>query len=100
VKTPLPITDLEGLPVVLTLKEISAIYRVSPTTIRRGLQNGTFRPRPWDAYPYRWLKSDVEKDLERRRDEQRIRRAHGFATTRLRTAKAQNKKKTAAAASQ
>jgi hypothetical protein len=58
-----PVTDLEGLPVILTLKEVSAIYRISPLTIRRRLSTHQFQPLPFDKYPYRWLKSDVLKDL-------------------------------------
>ena len=81
------ITDLSRLPFLLTLKEIAQIYRLSIPTIRRGLQKGTFRPRPWDRYPYRWTREDVVADLNRRRDEQPP-RPHGFATTRRRAAKA------------
>jgi hypothetical protein len=77
------VTDLSSLPVILTLKEIAQIYRVSEFTIRRGLQNGTFSPRPWDRYPYRWRRDDVALDLKRRRDEQ-PHKAHGFAATRTR----------------
>jgi hypothetical protein len=78
-------TSLEALPLILTLKEIAAVYRLSPSTIRRGLQNGTFRPRPWDHYPYRWTREDVAADLKRRREEH-TRRAHGFAATRAKRA--------------
>lgn len=56
------------IPVLLTLKDISAIYRKSAKTIRNQLQAGTFRPVPWDNYPYRWLPTDVEKDFEKPRD--------------------------------
>jgi hypothetical protein len=86
VKNPIDVSDLATLPVILTLKEIAAIYRISQSTIRRGLQNGTFRPRPWDRYPYRWNRDDVTADLKRRRDEQTTRK-HGFAS-RVRPAKA------------
>jgi len=77
----LAVTSLEALPLILTLKEIADVYRISPSTIRRGLQNGTFRPRPWDHYPYRWTREDVAADLKRRREEH-TRRAHGFAAPR------------------
>jgi hypothetical protein len=73
------VTNLESLPLILTLKELALIYRVSMSTIRRGLQNGTFRPRPFEKYPYRWKRDDVAADLRRPRDEQ-PRRAHGFAS--------------------
>jgi hypothetical protein len=62
----------------MTLDDLALLYRVSAWTIRRGLQNGTFRPRPWDRYPYRWQRSDVIADLARRRDDE-LRRGHGFA---------------------
>lgn len=74
------ITNLESLPVILTLPEISGIYRLSIPTIRKMLQAGTFRPRQFDKYPYRWRRADVITDLARRRDEKR--RAHGFAARR------------------
>ena len=77
------VTDLGSLPVILTLKEIAAVYRVSPLTIRRGLQANTFRPLPFDKYPYRWLRDDVLRDLATRRTKLKTRR-HGFAATKAR----------------
>jgi len=77
---PAPVTDLSTLPVILTLKEMSAIYRVSPLTIRRALSLDQFRPLPFEKYPYRWLRADVAKDLQTRRPKLRTRR-HGFAAT-------------------
>jgi hypothetical protein len=74
------------IPVLLTLRDISAIYRRSVSTIRRELQAGTFRPVPWDKYPYRWNPADVERDLETHRDLKM--RNHGrFGAHRLRTVK-------------
>ena len=80
--TPPPglISDLSKLPVILTLREIAAIYRISPLTIRRGLQQNTFRPLPFDKYPYRWLREDVQRDLQTHRVKLKTRR-HGFAAT-------------------
>jgi hypothetical protein len=69
---------LETLPVILTLDELAPIYRLSQSTIRRQLQQGTFAPRPWDKYPYRWRRDDVLADLKRVRPPQ-PRRPHGFA---------------------
>jgi len=74
------VVDLQQLPVILTLPEIASVYRVSPLTIRRGLQQNTFRPLPFDKYPYRWLREDVFRDLQTRRVKQKQRR-HGFAAT-------------------
>jgi hypothetical protein len=74
------VTSLKALPSLLTLTEIANLYRVSVGTIRRGLQNGTFRPQPWGHYPYRWTRQEVAADLKRRR--KHTRRAHGFAAKR------------------
>jgi len=60
---PAVVTNLDQLPLTLTLTEIAAVYRVSVSTIRRKLQNGTFRPRPFERYPYRWKRDDVAADL-------------------------------------
>ena len=84
---PPAVTDFSSLPMILTINEIAAIYRISLSTIRRGLQNGTFSPRPWDRYPYRWRRDDVVADVKRARAE-RPHKPHGFATTRRRPAKA------------
>jgi len=77
------VTDLLSLPVILLLPDLAAVYRVSVATIRRRLQNGTFSPRPWDTYPYRWRRDDIAADLTRTRGEQ-PHKPHGFATTRAR----------------
>jgi hypothetical protein len=70
--------DVRGVDVLLTIDEVAAIYRLSTTTVRTRLQRGTFRPLPWDKYPYRWTKSDIENDLRMRRAEQRF-SGHGYA---------------------
>ena len=77
-----PVTDLAALPVVLTLPEIASLYRVSVLTIRRALQQNTFRPLPFDKYPYRWLKADVARDLATYRPKLKTRR-HGFAAAKV-----------------
>jgi len=91
-KTPPAITNLDQLPVILTLREICGIYRISPSTVRKGLQLGTFRPRPFEWYPYRWKLAHVVADLDRERDERTVRN-HGF---RARALKAPLVKKTKA----
>jgi len=78
-----PVTDLTALPVILTLPELAAVYRVSPLTIRRGLQQNTFRPLPFEKYPYRWLREDVMRDLQTRHVKLKTRR-HGFAAAKVR----------------
>lgn len=74
------VSDLDALPVILTLKELAPIYRLSASTIRRQVQQGTFAPRPWDVYPYRWRRDDVAADLKRARAP-KPRKPHGFAST-------------------
>jgi len=75
-----PVSDLASLPVICTMSEIAAVYRVSSATIRRGLQQNTFRPLPFDKYPYRWLREDVIRDVHTIRPKLKTRR-HGFAAT-------------------
>lgn len=84
-----PASDVNALPLILTIDELAPIYRLSPSTIRTQVQRGTFAPRPWDRYPYRWRREDVLADLQRVRPTQ-PRRPHGYAATlpRLRAAKA------------
>lgn len=60
------ITDLDGLPLILTLPEMVRLYRIGESTLRRRLQAGTFDPPPWETYPYRWRKQDVIEDLHRK----------------------------------
>jgi len=71
---------LQRLPVILTLTELAPLYRLSLSTLRSQIQRGTFAPRPFDKYPYRWRRDDVIADLKRARPERR--RPHGFASTR------------------
>jgi hypothetical protein len=84
-----PVTDLDALPVILTIKEVSAVYRISPLTIRRRLFENTFRPLPFDKYPYRWLKDDVVKDLATFKSRLPY-RAHGFAKAKPRRGQSEN----------
>ena len=79
--------DVRGIDVLLTIDEVAAIYRLSTTTIRTRLQRGIFRPLPWDKYPYRWSKDDIERDLALRRHDQSY-APHGYATTKPRAVKA------------
>jgi hypothetical protein len=84
------ILDLKQLPVILTLTELAALYRLSPLTIRRGLQNNTFRPLPFEKYPYRWLRDDVTRDLQSRHPKLKTRR-HGFAAAKAKRQAAEDK---------
>lgn len=79
VGSPFEVSDLATLPVILKMREIALVYRKSEASIRREVQAGTFRPVPWDTYPYRWRRDDVAADLARRR-ESRGKRPHGFAS--------------------
>jgi hypothetical protein len=70
------VTNLSELPVILTMRELAELYRVSVATIRRKLEAGTFSPQPFDRYPYRWKRDDVLRDLDRPRTDH-DRRNHG-----------------------
>lgn len=61
-----PVTTLADLPLLLDLKQIASIYRISVATIYRDLANGSFRPAPYKRNPYRWRRVDVERDLDSR----------------------------------
>jgi len=88
-----PVTDVATLPVILTLPEVAAVYRISSLTIRRGLQKNEFRPLPYEKYPYRWLRDDVIRDLGTRRTKLKTRR-HGFAATKAKRLAAEDKSRT------
>lgn len=64
-RTPNPrvITDLASLPVLLTLDEVAAIYRLQPKTIRNQMFKGTFEPKPFLKHPYRWRRDDIVRHL-------------------------------------
>jgi len=82
-KRPDPIVDLEGLPAVLVLEEVAAVYRLAPDTIRRALSVHKFQPLPFDKYPLRWRREDILQDLATPRIKLRSRK-HGFAATKAR----------------
>lgn len=84
--TPSGVSDLTSLPMILTIAEIAAIYRISQSTIRKALQNGTFAPQPWKTYPYRWRREDIAADLRGPRDVG-PHKPHGFAATKARRQK-------------
>jgi len=68
VKTPPAVTDLALIPVLLTIREVAAVYRVSVSTIRRGLKDRTFTPRPWTTRShFLWRRDDVIADINRPR---------------------------------
>ena len=90
-KLPVPVSDLASLPVLLTLNEMAAIYRVAPDTIRRALSLHKFHPLPFEKYPYRWKRDDVIRDLNTPRVKLKTRK-HGFAAK-----KAQRERELAAA---
>jgi hypothetical protein len=79
-----PVSDIGKLPVILTMGEVAAIYRLSKRTIQRMLQTNEFRPLPFDKYPYRWLREDIARDLQKPRVKQKSRR-HGFAAKKARS---------------
>jgi predicted DNA-binding transcriptional regulator AlpA len=66
--TQAPVTDLGTLRhALLKLNEVAALYGLSPATIRTKLSRNTFRPLPFDKYPYRWRRDDVIHYLQTRR---------------------------------
>jgi hypothetical protein len=73
-----PLAQVRGVDVLLTLDDVAAIYRQSPSTIRGYLQKGLFNPLPVLKYPYRWRKADVEHALKTRAHDTRHGK-HGFA---------------------
>jgi hypothetical protein len=54
------------------------------------LQQNTFRPLPFDKYPYRWLRDDVARDLQTHRPKLKTRR-HGFAATKAKRQAAEDR---------
>ena len=56
-------TNVQGLEPLLSINDVAVIYGLSPGTIRRDLQRGTFQPEPWDKYPYRWKRSALKRIL-------------------------------------
>jgi hypothetical protein len=60
-----PRIELPHLPAILTLAEVADVLRVGVGSIRKQLQAGTFDPPCWGRHPYRWLRVDVEKYLQR-----------------------------------
>jgi hypothetical protein len=80
-------TNVHGLEPLLTINDVAMIYGLSEGTIRRDLQRGTFHPEPWDKYPYRWRRADIQTDLETGRKLRK--RPHGrYAAPKLKPAKA------------
>ena len=78
--------QVKGVDVFLTVDDVAAIYCLRPATITWKCRRGTFRPLPARKYPYRWRKSDVERDIATQHDERYAK--HGFATKKFSPAKA------------
>jgi hypothetical protein len=62
-----PIYDLELLPAVLLVNDVSRVYRLAVTTIYKQIRAGTFVPAPFARNPYRWRREDIIADLNRSR---------------------------------
>lgn len=62
-----PIYDLELLPAVLLITDVSRVYRLAVQTIYKHLRAGTFVPVPFARNPYRWRREDIIADLNRDR---------------------------------
>jgi hypothetical protein len=80
---PAPVVNLATLPVILKLRDMAAIYRVSERTIRDKAQRNEFRPIPFDKYPFRWRRDDVIRDITGPSRKLRT-SAHGYAATKRR----------------
>lgn len=50
-------------PYLLTVEEIAMIWRRSVGGIKKQCQLLRFRPAPFETQPYRWRKSDVQRQL-------------------------------------
>ena len=56
--------DVTTWPSVLTVAEVSAIYRRTPGGIRKACQLHRFIPAPFKGpKPYQWRRVDVERDV-------------------------------------
>lgn len=75
--SPNPVLSFDALPLVLTTDEILSVYRIGRSTLRKQLAAGTFRPAPFARDPYRWLKADVQRHLERQASAPPVRSARG-----------------------
>jgi hypothetical protein len=62
-KWPFAIADLDDAPLILTLAEVAAIYRMGVSTIQKQCARGTFHPEPYARNPSRWRKADILRDL-------------------------------------
>jgi Helix-turn-helix domain len=79
-------SQVQGVDRLLLVEEVADIYRRSPATIKTYCQKGIFSPAPFRKYPYRWRKSDIDRDLASR--EPLPHANHGYATTKKRPAQA------------
>ena len=60
-----PIRSFEDLPLILKIPDMVRVYRITESTLRTYLQNGTFQPEPDLRGPYRWFKDTVIRHLKR-----------------------------------
>ena len=60
------VTDASTWPEVLSLPEVAAIYRMTPSALRHALKPtaGVFMPRPFLRRPARWRKADILRHIE------------------------------------
>jgi hypothetical protein len=89
--------QVKGVDVFLTVEDMAAIYCLKPATITWKCRQGIFHPLPARKYPYRWRKSDVEKDIATQQDDRYAK--HGFATKKYQPGKAKPAKAKPAKAS-
>lgn len=70
------LTALDKLPLILRLPEVCRFIRISESTLRRRIKDGTF-PKPWAYGPLRWRREDIEAHLRRRQPGKKAARALG-----------------------
>lgn len=63
-----PVTDLQELPVLMKIRDMAILMRVSASVIRRNLSTFEMVPPPIATRPLRWSKFDVERYLKHASD--------------------------------
>jgi hypothetical protein len=59
-----PVLRIEDLPIILTVRDLAAVLRVSTATIRKDVGQYDFVPPPIAAGPLRWSRFDLERYLD------------------------------------
>jgi len=54
------------MPYVMRVDDVVAVLQCGKSTLLKACRLGTFRPAPFERHPYRWLKADIERDIQQR----------------------------------